>query len=289
MNDPTSINHFYADPVLASPAGHALIADILISYFQSQTCTTWAVATGQSFDTAPLLSVDAAIAEAHGLYGGVGQRKGVAPPDKPNDHIDADGNRKIPSGGANHALQLNIPPGRINTRPNAPRAYEEIAPYCVSANDLINPIPPSLFYGSGWHAFHTPPATSPLQVMQYYWYANMPTSKLRIPIQVGAGDVGVYYMREPMSRVGDGSAISCWVDDNFSGFTIISNSWDIGETTPAYVCVLNLRERGLLIYFFRLQLIDHFVSRGSHYVECQLQGEEGQAVPDFRILGIFAT
>ena len=36
-------------------------------------------------------------------------------------------------------------------------------------------------------------------------------------------------------------------------------------------------------------MIDHGVSRGSHFVECQLMGEEGRAVPAFKLLGIFAT
>ena len=40
----------------------------------------------------------------------------------------------------------------------------------------------------------------------------------------------------------------------------------------------------------RLQMIDGGVSWGSHYVECELAGEEGDRnVPSFRILGIFAT
>lgn len=39
----------------------------------------------------------------------------------------------------------------------------------------------------------------------------------------------------------------------------------------------------------RLEMIDHFVGRGSHFVECQLLGEEGQTVPAFKIIGIFAS
>lgn len=44
-------------------------------------------------------------------------------------------------------------------------------------------------------------------------------------------------------------------------------------------------------FFFvcRLEVIDHFVSRGSHFVECSLLGEEGQGVPAFKIIGIFST
>ena len=40
---------------------------------------------------------------------------------------------------------------------------------------------------------------------------------------------------------------------------------------------------------YRLMMIDHFVSRGSHFVECQLLGEEGQSVPMFKLLGILST
>ena len=40
----------------------------------------------------------------------------------------------------------------------------------------------------------------------------------------------------------------------------------------------------------RLQVIDHHVARGTHYVECQLLGEEDDRnVPPFKIIGIFAT
>ena len=40
----------------------------------------------------------------------------------------------------------------------------------------------------------------------------------------------------------------------------------------------------------RLHYIDHHVTRGSHYVECQLLGEEDDRnVPPFKIIGIFAT
>ncbi|KAK7433476.1 hypothetical protein VKT23_020770 [Stygiomarasmius scandens] len=38
-----------------------------------------------------------------------------------------------------------------------------------------------------------------------------------------------------------------------------------------------------------LAVIDHWVSRGSHFVECQLNREEGSGVPAFKIIGIFST
>ena len=36
-------------------------------------------------------------------------------------------------------------------------------------------------------------------------------------------------------------------------------------------------------------MIDHWVSRGAHYVECVLMGDEGTSVPPFKIIGVFST
>jgi len=98
--------------------------------------------------------------------GGVGQRKGVPEPNAKNSkEIDVD---KKPMKDPHHGL-INVPPGRINTCPNSGRAYEEVAPFCVFANDLINSLPPSLLYGSGWFAYHpSTSAGSSLQIAAHY-------------------------------------------------------------------------------------------------------------------------
>jgi hypothetical protein len=130
----------------------------------------------------------------------------------------------------------------INTRPGE-LAFEEVRPWCVSANDLINPLPPSLFYGSGWSAFHPPAGmvyfsllflflkimgvgqpTASQTPSAHYYYSTIPTSRLRIPLQIGAGDVGVYYLEESPEDVGDGSAVECWVDNNYGGAVRLENS-----------------------------------------------------------------
>ena len=90
-----------------------------------------------------------------------------------------------------------------------------------------------MFYGSGWSANH--PKTKSGSSKDYYWFSTLPLSRLRIPIQVGAGDIGVYYLEEP----GEGSAVECWVDDNYAGAKVLENSADVGEPTPRYV-VLDL-------------------------------------------------
>ncbi|OCH90489.1 hypothetical protein OBBRIDRAFT_730676 [Obba rivulosa] len=286
MNNPDSVQQYFIDPILANPSGHTILADALISYFQSQVCAMWASLTGHATEALPSpLSAGFADSkakqptDARGLFGGVAQRKGAAAgvlaPAADDDAVRL----ALEAKGAEHAPALTlpglrVPPVRINSRPAdlAAHPFEEVAPYCVSANDLINPLPLSMFAGSGWAAFHPAPGSAELSSHAHYFYSSLPTSKLRVGIQVGAGDIGVYYLKEPSGQVGLGSAVECWVDDNYAGAVLIENAAPVGEPTPA------------------LEMIDHRVSRGSHYVECQLLGEEDDRnVPPFKIIGIFST
>jgi len=269
--NPASITKYYSDAILANSAGHEVIADILISYFQSQICLAWDIATGQSFNSVPIIT--AGDSETHGLFGGVGQRKGVAPP-LPDHDKDALGDPlgAIKAAAAPHPVypQLRVPSSMINTRPDSGRPFQEVKPFCASANDLINPIAPSLFYGSGWFSYHPPTGSGQAELL-HYWYSTLPTSKLRIPISVSAGDIGVYYVTEPIGSDEAGSAVECWVDDNYGGARLIENDGNVPGSTPA------------------LEVIDHMVTRGSHFVECMLLGEAGKGSPPFKIIGIFAT
>lgn len=214
------------------------MSDILVSYFQSQICTAWDIATGQSYDSVPI--VTASDPETHGLFGGVGQRKGAAPPTPDQNNggiVDPADSKK--GATAPHPVypQLRVPGSLINSRPYSARPFEEVKPFCASANDLINPLPPSLFFGSGWFSYH--PATGASGEVLHYWYSTLPTSKLRIPITVGAGDIGVYYLKEPIGSGdgGEGSAVECWVDDNYGGAKVIENAGEVGESTPSYVFI----------------------------------------------------
>jgi hypothetical protein len=297
MADPEFIKPYYADAVLANADGHALLADVLISYFQSQICAAWSTAGGHSYETIPIMLAPGYNpgGDTH-LFGGVGARKGGAAPELPKAAGDSADSGKKPAqapASDSHSIaiypELSIPPVRINTRPRS--SFEEPAPFCASANDLVNPVPPSLFYGSGWSAAH-PQGTSPLLTTGYFWHSSMPLSRLRVPIKVGSGDVGIYYIKEPISEVEEGSQIECWVDDNFGGAVIIENAGDVSSPVPTYVfAVFSAFLMAFLTGVFypcSLEMIDHSVARGNHYVECLLLGEEGQAVPPFKIIGIFA-
>lgn len=272
MDDPDYVKPYYADAILANPQGHRVLADVLVSFFQSQICNVWSAVAGRSFDSIPILvSSDSGGlgAEPH-LFGGAGARKGTAPPEIGDETDEAKKPLRAPPSVPVYP-ELGIPPVRINTRPRSPAQFEEPAPFCVSANDLVNPVPPSLFYGSGWEVAHPLPGVSPLLTAAYYWYSTTPLSRLRVPIRVGAGDVGIYYLKEPIKDIGEGSQLECWVDDNFGGAVTIENSGDVSSPIPA------------------LEMIDHMVTRGSHYVECLLIGDQGQPVPSFKVLGVFST
>lgn len=237
ITSPSSIAKYYADPILANTEGHGVLADMLISYIQSQVCVAWSAArgSGSALPVFYTLGSQAGTSpkDATGLFGGKGLRKG-----SPVIPDDPDAARPRPPPG--HAVGLQVPMSRIGSRPSDLHSleYEEIAPMCVSANDLVNPLPPSLFHGSGWHAFHPPPTGVPAtDSISHYWFSTLPTSRLRVPLIVGAGDVGIYYIREPRAVLASegSSAIECWVDDNYDGRVIIDNEGDTDSEEAAYV------------------------------------------------------
>ena len=217
---------FYVDPVLANPRGHELLADVLIAYFQAQICTGWSAALGHSFEV-PLLSTDSTGAEkARGLFGGIRH----APEDEDDATTTAASKDPTVFHNAGPYAALRVPPARLGSRPYELDKFRENEPFCAAADNLINPLPPSLFYGSGWHAHHPSTGTGAVEdeTERHYWFSILPQSKLRVPIKVGRGDISVYYLEEGRGEDGAGSAIECWVDDNYAGKQRIENSF-VGE------------------------------------------------------------
>ncbi|KAF7762099.1 hypothetical protein Agabi119p4_8692 [Agaricus bisporus var. burnettii] len=276
LQNPKNIQKYFVDPILANPAGHTLLADVLIAYFQYMTCEAWDIAIGERVDP---LKTD----KSPGLFGGVGLRKGVPEPgdDDEEAYVDSNGERIIKpvkkSSSSSSSLNLAIPPGLMFPSQNDQHAFEEIVPYCVSANDLINPLPPSIFYGTGWLTHHPQSSATSQQDVEggataaHYFHSSLGQSRIRIPVIASHGDIGIYYLREGVGEGGEGSKIECWVDDNYPGRKEIGNEWQ-GEGVRA-----------------TLTMIDHSVSKGSHYVECELVGDEGQGVPSFKLVGIFVN
>ncbi|KAL7423831.1 hypothetical protein Q5752_001415 [Cryptotrichosporon argae] len=251
LTDPENTRkQFYADPMLANPDGHSLIADLIASYLQSQICAGWATTLGHAFDVpymgAPEVST--------GL---------------PGSDAEASAEDLASEGGGAAAKQraIRVPPARLYDRPSDILRFREVAPFCVSANDLVNPLPPSHFFGSGWHAHHPTKGASAEE--KHYWYAEIGGSRMRVPVTLSAGEVAIYYLQNPEDRALGRAA--CWVDDNYAGRVELSGSADVPDTTPT------------------LTIIDEDVSAGPHYVECQLIGTEGVTTAPFKMLGVFAT
>ncbi|GJJ14705.1 hypothetical protein Clacol_008972 [Clathrus columnatus] len=269
LASPGSIDQYFVDPILANPAGHELIADILISYFQSQICIGWASATGTGFEVPTFpMGQSRGPPDSKGLLAGVGIRKGspMEGGGLEKDQREDDNSKEAPF--TSEFLPFRVPPVKMNMRPHELADFREVKPWCVSANDLINPLPPSLFYGSGWHSYH-PPKSATAGTNMHYWYSTLPTSRLRVPMKMSSGDVAVYYWREE-EGMESLSGVKCWVDDNVGGAVEIWNQ-DGSASGPT------------------LKMIDHFVAAGSHFVQCELLGEEGRGVTPFKILGIFST
>ncbi|KAK8850365.1 hypothetical protein IAR55_004283 [Kwoniella newhampshirensis] len=251
---------FYHDPNHANSNGHDLIADVLISYIMSQICAGWSAINGHSFDVPNLGTEGDSTAGSPSLLGGVGLRKGM-PGQSPGDGSSAG------SSLSDRYIGLKVPLMRLNDRPHDVEHFREIEPFCVAASDLINPLPPSLFYGSGWHTYHPPKGA--VHEDRHYWYAEQPTARLRIPLKLGAGDVGIYFMQSPPDK--PLGSVKCWVDDNVAGSKELLGTAEVEDVIATLV------------------MIDRGVARGSHFVECQLQGEPGGISPPFKILGIFST
>lgn len=252
---------------LANKDGHDLIADVLISYIMSQICNSWSAELGYAY-TVPEVTVggeENAPAGGNPVpFGGLG----VRPDDAEQQPGSQDGGSRLTLNPA-----FEVPPMRLKDRPSAMDSFREVETFCVSAGDLVNPLPPSIFFGSGWVTVHPPEGAKD---DRHYWYADGPTSSLRVPLRIGAGDVGIYFLQHPIDQ--PAGTVSCWVDDNREGAKQLQGNADTEE--PIATCVGDeSADRSLA-------MIDTGVAKGSHFVTCQLDGEPGGPPAPFKLLGM---
>lgn len=176
-NPEESRSTFYTDPILANSAGHELIADVLISFFQSQICAGWAATMGHAFDVPYMIS---------------------STPDQPiavSSDTEESASDLESQGGGLAALQrtTRVPQAFLLDKPSDILRFREVKPFCTSANDLTNPLPPNHFFGGGWSAYH--PGKSAGKEERHYWYAEKAGSRIRVPVELSAGDVAIYYLQ----------------------------------------------------------------------------------------------
>ena len=229
MNNVKVYDAYYIDPILANSRGHELLADTVIAYLESEICTVWdaaALETDLAFFSGRPSSGNAANDDLPSLLSGKGLRKAA---DAGLDAEDFDATQSSRTAGSRSAY-LGIPPFRITDKPHTYPHFREIRPNCASANDLINPLPASVFAASGWNP--VAPGVDD-EEERHYWYTDMPMSLLKIPIKCGAGDIAVYYLKGPASQ-GWGTVL-CWVDDNTEGAVELRGSWDQSYSQPTSV------------------------------------------------------
>ncbi|MBW0504757.1 hypothetical protein O181_044472 [Austropuccinia psidii MF-1] len=260
---------YFIDPVLANAKGHELLADTVIAFLESEICKVWdeAALEADLAGLSPPVLGDTAIISGlkantgPSLLGGKGLRKGSEP--------GAEGDESSASLGLSKTAKAGyskIPPYRIHDKPHTITSFREIKPSCASANDLINPLPQSVFINSGW----SPVAPKPdAEDERHFWFSEIPGSLIKIPLKVGGGDIAVYYQKGP-KKDGWGS-LKCWVDDNVAGAVEIKGYWDQNFVKPV------------------ITQIDRGVGKGPHYVVCELQGNPEVDTAKFKIYGIFSS
>jgi hypothetical protein len=183
---------FFADPMLSNAEGHSLIADMLTSYMQSQICAGWAATMGHGFEVPYMATSPGDEGHSHATgtaAGGAGADADVA---LTEDELAA----LSPEEAAilehkNRATR--VPQAMLVDRPSDILKFREVKPYCASANDLINIVTPQALEGSGWTAHH--PAKGADDKEKHYWTATKAGSRLRVPVELGAGDVTIYYLQ----------------------------------------------------------------------------------------------
>ena len=223
MNPGKVRSQYFIDPILANGKGHELLADTVISFLESEICQVWDAAALEtdlaviSGNAKPVSLLAGGGEDYPSLLSGKGLRKGAGA------GLDADEAGAIAGRvpGGSRSSFARIPPFRIIDRPDTLARFREIKPSCASANDLVNPLPASVFAGSGWAP--VAPAKDAEDEL-HYWYSDSPGSLLKIPLKVGAGDIAVYYLKGPETE-GWGNVL-CWVDDNAEGGVALQGSWD---------------------------------------------------------------
>jgi hypothetical protein len=244
-NPALALEEHFTDMVLASSGGHRVLADVLIHYLQGQICRAWSTAKGYSFEV-PIAITDSASPPVNdglkGLFRGMGDvRKGEQVDDE--DQQGTGRREMIPLPDSRSPDMVSaVPPYLLSTRAVVAGGtdgfkFREVKPYCVSANDLINPLPSTLFLGSGWHVNRPKVAylESQTPAGSYFWYATYPKSKLRVPVKIESGDVAVWYLTQRLDLVNSPqSAVKCWVDNNIPGAVTIESGAN-GDPTPTSV------------------------------------------------------
>ncbi|WWC91519.1 uncharacterized protein L201_006465 [Kwoniella dendrophila CBS 6074] len=282
---PKSTAEAFFQPDLVHPKarGHRILADLLISYLESELC----MLTHYGLPIVPSISDTVETTEDFSNFVDVPFRLDtlhlvdpVTPPKGWEETFDLEPLSKLKNENRKFVLPTTpyyIPPVGIftplrdivNPKQSDPESSKHITGliqpelFCADANDKENPMKPTT--SKGWKPFVW-------NGEKHYWVSDIPGSRIRVEIKVTAGRVAVYYFRSQHYNLGDAK---CWVDDNEKGAVHLAGYWK------------KLYNVAIVAY------IDEKVTPGDHYVTCEVaQNTSHPTNPDahhFRLTAIMAT
>ncbi|WWC71821.1 uncharacterized protein I206_105780 [Kwoniella pini CBS 10737] len=282
---PKSTAEAFFQPDLVHPKarGHRILADLLISYLESELC----MLTHYGLPVVPSLSDTISTSDPFPSFIDIPFPLDtlhlidpITPPpgwektfdQAPLDQLKQE-NRKfvlpttpyfVPPVGMFTPLREVVNPAKQD--PDSGKHITGLIQpelFCADANDKENPMKPTT--SEGWRQFVW-------NGEKHYWVSDTPGSRIRVEIKVTAGRVAVYYFRSQHYNLGDAR---CWVDDNENGAVHLAGYWN--------------KQYNVAIVAY----IDEKVTSGDHYVTCEVSQNTSHPLnPDahhFRLTAIMAT
>ncbi|GFZ44294.1 hypothetical protein JCM24511_02016 [Saitozyma sp. JCM 24511] len=159
--------------------------------------------------------------------------------------------------------EVNDPTQPDPTDPNSLLYLPQPDLFCADSNDPVNPMRPQS--SEGWTEFVW-------NKEKHYWVSDKVGARIRVDIKANEGRVAVYYFRSQHYHLGDAK---CWVDDNEKGAKTLRGHWDLEINVPV------------------VEYIDEKLYAGDHFVTCEIAETTSHPTdPDahhFRIVAIMAT
>ncbi|KAL7421533.1 hypothetical protein Q5752_003302 [Cryptotrichosporon argae] len=282
---PDSMAQAFFQPDLLHPKarGHRVLADLLISYLESELCmlaTHGLPVVPEHADTIASTLSSSSLVEVPFPLDTLHLVDPVTPPDNWESTFDPAPLARLTSEARHFVLPLtpySLPPVAAFTplrdvvdphRPDPPSGRHVLGLaqpklFCADANDRAHPMRPTSY--EGWREFVW-------NGEKHFWVSDTVSARIRVEIKVSAGRVAIYYFRSQHYDLGDAK---CWVDDNEQGAVDLAGYW----TKQYNVAVV--------------EYIDRNVTAGDHYVTCEVAPTTSHptnpGAHNFRIVAVMAT
>ena len=138
-------------------------------------------------------------------------------------------------GDSSSPQLLTVPSGRISTRPNGSRPFEEIGAVLCFRQRTHKSLATVVVLRLG--LVRAPSEWERGQCVDYGCALLAFGAADEQAWDTDTGWWGGYWgvLFEGAGVVGEGSSVECWVDDNYAGAKVFENAADIGDAIPTYV------------------------------------------------------